>query len=358
VGHLALRRWLLLLVWCACSDGGEGQPDAGPTIPYAKLSDYGFFQGNGASQTPRAGVVPFAVNAPLFADFAAKHRFIVLPPGGKITYADTEKWVFPVGTIIVKTFSFVHDMRDPSLGERLIETRLLVHATEGWTPYVYVWNDEQTEATLFNVGARVPVSWVDEQGNPQANEYRVPNTNQCLDCHGVRGTTNLLGLRTRQMNHLFDYGAGPENQIDHMVSLAMFDGDVPPSAERQTFPDPYDPQAGTVEMRARAWLEANCSHCHRPGGGAGSTGLYLFSDVTVPHDYGVCKIPNAAGAGSGGRPFDIVPGTPDESVMTFRIASVIPGIKMPEEPILLVDQKGVDLITAWIASMSPVVCTQ
>ncbi len=353
-----MTRSLLVCALAACGST-EATPDAGPgEIPYAKLSDYGFFQGNGASQQPTAGVVPFEVNAPLFSDFAAKHRFIVLPPGGKIAYSDTEKWVFPKGTIIVKTFAFQHDLRNPSLGERIIETRLLVNRDAGWTPYVYLWNDAQTqtEATLFAVGARVDVSWVDESGAPQSNEYRVPNTNQCLDCHGIVGQTNIIGLRTRQQNRLHDYGSGPENQIDHMVALAMFDGAVPPAAQRQTLPDPYDAGSGTLETRARAWLEANCSHCHRPGGGAGSTNLYLFSDVTNPIDYGVCRVPNAAGEGSGGRSFDIVPGMPDASVMTFRIASVVPGIKMPEEPILLVDQKGVDLITQWIAAMPVQTC--
>jgi hypothetical protein len=79
-------------------------------------------------------------------------------------------------------------------------------------------------------------------------------------------------------------------------------------------------------------------------------------DVTTPIDYGICRIPNAAGAGAGGRRFDIVPGAPDESVMTFRIASTVPGIKMPEMPVQLVDQRGVDLITAWIAAMPATGC--
>ena len=70
----------------------------------------------------------------------------------------------------------------------------------------------------------------------------------------------------------------------------------------------------------------------------------------------MCRIPNAAGPGAGGRPVDIMPGHPEQSVMPFRIASTVPGIKMPEIPIQLVDQRGLDLITAWIAAM-PGSCT-
>ena len=37
-----------------------------------------------------------------------------------------EPFDFPVGAIIAKTFSFAHDLRDLTLGEDVIETRLLV----------------------------------------------------------------------------------------------------------------------------------------------------------------------------------------------------------------------------------------
>jgi hypothetical protein len=44
----------------------------------------------------------------------------------------------------------------------------------------------------------------------------------------------------------------------------------------------------------------------------------------------VGKAPVAAGKGSGGLLYDIVPGKPDESILQFRIESVHPGIMMPE----------------------------
>ena len=34
---------------------------------------------------------------------------------------------FPVGTVIAKTFAYPRDVRDPSQGRRLIETRILKH---------------------------------------------------------------------------------------------------------------------------------------------------------------------------------------------------------------------------------------
>ena len=59
----------------------------------------------------------------------------------------------------------------------------------------------------------------------------------------------------------------------------------------------------------------------------------------------------AAGLGSGGRSFDIVPGQPDQSILTYRIASIDPGVMMPELGKRLVHEEGVALIRQWIAAM-------
>ena len=58
----------------------------------------------------------------------------------------------------------------------------------------------------------------------------------------------------------------------------------------------------------------------------------------------------------GGRQFDIVAGHPESSVLSYRIASTEAGIKMPAIPILLVDQKGVDAVNAWIQSLPSAPC--
>ena len=134
-----------------------------------------------------------------------------------------------------------------------------------------------------------------------------------------------------------------------MAGLAMFDQTPPAAGQRAALADPYGTAA--VEPRARAWLEANCSHCHNPNGFASSTHLYLTTDVTTPVDLGVCRPPNAAGPGSGGRLYDVVPGHPELSVMTFRISATMAGLKMPPIPIQLVDQGGADVVAQWITGL-------
>lgn len=103
--------------------------------------------------------------------------------------------------------------------------------------------------------------------------------------------------------------------------------------------------------RARAWLEINCASCHNPRGPARTSGLFLEYDQLEPTALGVCKPPVAAGRGSGGRAYGIVPGDPDASILTFRIESTELDIKMPELGRNLVDAEGVALIRAWIAAM-------
>ncbi len=320
------------------------------------LSEWGFFA-DGPAQVPAEGVIPYDVNAPLFSDHTLKHRFFRLPEGARVTYDDTGRWVFPEGAVLVKTFSYPRDARDPSLGERLLETRLLVRTAGAYTVHTFVWNEAQTDAEHVVAGARIPVSWIDAGGVEQSLEYRVPNTNQCLGCHGGSeyGVTDVLGPRTRQLNRLRDFGDGPVNQIDHFDALGLLDRTPPPAGARETLPEPFSDLA-PLEARARAYLEANCAHCHYEDGAAGSSGLHLGLEVEQPGALGVCKVPFAAGEGTGGHLYDIVPGRPEESILVFRMRSVDPNIKMPELPAQLADTAGADLVAAWIDAMTPEGC--
>ena len=107
----------------------------------------------------------------------------------------------------------------------------------------------------------------------------------------------------------------------------------------------------SISERARSWLHVNCAHCHNPLGSARTSGLDLRSSQMNPAKYGVHKIPVAAGHGSGGRSFDIVPGKPDESILLYRIESDDPGIAMPSVGKSLVPVEAAALIRAWIEQL-------
>ena len=108
-----------------------------------KLSYYGLFD-DIATQQPAAGVTPYELETPLFSDYTTKHRFLALPPGLTATWSDRDAFDLPVGTVLVKTFSYLADRRDPSSHETKLETRLLIHGSEGWhgASYVYAGADE------------------------------------------------------------------------------------------------------------------------------------------------------------------------------------------------------------------------
>jgi hypothetical protein len=112
-----------------------------------------------------------------------------------------------------------------------------------------------------------------------------------------------------------------------------------------------NPSSGSLNARARAYLDINCGHCHRPGGPGKNSGLDLTVFAANEHSLGVGKSPVAAGAGSGGLRYDIVPGEPDRSILIFRMRSNNPGIMMPELGRSMIHHEGIDLIEEWIKSM-------
>lgn len=341
--------------------GSDEQPieqvkPKGP-LPYETLSEYEFFTGKLTDLSPAANVVPYDVASPLWSDGAGKARFIVLPEGQKIGFHEGEDWEFPEGTIIIKSFFFPLDRREPEGVRRHIETRLLVRdssVAEGWTGHVYFWNDEQTEAIRVIAGKKVTIDSIDENGKDFSQTYLVPNTNQCKNCHTRDDVYRALGVTTHQVNRDINVGGEVKNQIDYLAERGLFSTAPPAPSGLPAFADPSG--AAPLEERARGYLHANCSHCHRPGGGGGSTGLELVAWETEPTKLGICKGPVAAGSGTGMHLFDVVPGKPEESIMIFRMNSIDPDIKMPEIPNLLPDTKGVELISQWIQSLSPAGC--
>lgn len=315
-----------------------------------KLTDYGFFDGNPANQRPVAGVVPYALNTPLFTDYAEKLRFVKLPAGQPVAYNDTAVLAFPVGTTLIKTFYYPADFRDPSKGRRLIETRLLVHQPEGWKALDYVWNDEQTDAFLEVAGDTKMVSYIDQDGKSHQQAYVIPNLNQCKGCHNRNELMTPIGPSVRQLNGELGYGQSKENQLVHWKQTAMLTG-MPPLVNCPKAPVWNDTKTGSLNDRARIWLDINCAHCHNPKGPAMTSGLNLSVSATDPTAIGLLKTPVAAGRGSGGRSYDIVPGKPDESILIYRLHSTDPGVMMPELGRKTVHAESLELLRAWITAM-------
>ena len=235
-------------------------------------------------------------------------------------------------------------------GRRLIETRILKREPDGWVGLPYIWNDAQTEATLDVAGDTVNVSWIHTDGRTRTNNYIIPNANQCKGCHKSGEMMLPIGPKARHLNRDFAYRDGTENQLAHWSRLGALAGAPTPSAApRLAVWD--DPKSGTLDARARAWLEINCAHCHNPEGPARNSGLDLLASQHNPTSFGVNKPPVAAGIGSGGLALRHRPRPARQSILAYRIASTHPGIMMPELGKRLVHEEGVALVRQWIAAM-------
>jgi uncharacterized repeat protein (TIGR03806 family) len=323
-----------------------------PTQPFCELlSSYRFFVGDAAEQQPNEGVLPFDLNTPLFSDFALKHRFVWMPEGTSATYHGRDSFTFPVGTVIIKTFAYPASFQDPESAQHLIETRLIVRRASGWDPITYVWNQPQSEARRRIIGASVPVSWIDIDGATQQINYQVPNTNQCKECHEEHsGVFGPLGPKARNLNKTYPYADGEENQLTRWTAMGYLQGAPDPSvAPRAAVFD--DPTTGSVEFRARTYLDVNCGNCHNTSGLARTSGLYLDIGEDDPAELGICKPPVAAGQGSGGRKVDIFPGRPDESILVYRMESTKPGEAMPELGRQTVHTDALAVIREWIEAI-------
>ena len=291
----------------------------GPALP-AVLSETGCVDPTDPAQ-PAAGLIAYGVNAPLWSDGVLKDRYIGLPDGEQVTVGADGDLDLPAGTVAVKVF------RDVT-GRRL-ETRLMVrHDDGGWAGYTYVWRDDQSDADL-TVGSV----------NVDTADWQVPSRSQCLSCHTV-AAGGSLGLELAQLNGEFRYATTGRtaNQIATWNHLGLFAGEPVRASEWRPLSD--DP--------ARGYLHSNCSNCHRPGTQVPSAMDLRFS--TLLADMGVCDTaPTAATEDLQVRL--LVPGEPGLSLLSLRPRDLGTS-RMPPLATRLVDNVSMDLVDAWIQSVT------
>jgi uncharacterized repeat protein (TIGR03806 family) len=296
--------------------------------PAASLSATGCVQPSAPWQ-PIAAAVPYAVNAELWSDGLNKQRWMILPDGGTISATGNGDWTFPLGTVLVKQFSS---------GARRIETRLLVRHVEDedWAGYTYIWNSAQSDATLQLAGENIDLG----DGGPA---WRVPSSAECLNCHTV-AKGRSLGLETRQLNRTFTYPSGvTANQLSTLANIGLLGSSFLEPRSFAAFPHPFD-ATQPVGARARAYLHANCSHCH-PAAGSSPNFLYDTS-LAAMNVCGVAPSPAITGASS-----LVVPGNATQSGLNIRMKS-LGSIRMPKLGSARVDSAATAVIDSWANGLS------
>lgn len=315
-----------------------------------KLSDYGFFEGKLAKLQPSNQVYPYAINTPLFSNYAQKERFIYLPKGKQMDFNPNGPLDFADGAILIKNFYYPKDERNPIAGRRIIETRLLIKEKGEWNPLNYLWDEAQTEATINYVGNKTTVNWITKEGKSKEVDYVVPNLNQCKNCHNADNEIVPIGVTAAQLNQRYKSLQESINQLDYFKEVGILKG-MSSAKNQDKMPVWNNVLSGSVEERAKAYLDANCAHCHSTKGSAKNSGLYLNYHEKDQRKRGVYKPPIAAGKGSGDHQYGIVPGKPGESIFMYRIKSNDPAIRMPEIGRSVVHQEGVDLLDQYIKGL-------
>lgn len=222
------------------------------------LSQTGCFEPADITQAV-TDLIPFEPAAHLWSDAAEKRRWFTLPNDALVTLDADGDFVWPDGSVLVKEFS---------LGGKIVETRFLVKQRENgrWAGYSYAWNEAQTDAELVGDTGRAQPWPVPTLENPDATQaWQYPGRGQCFHCHtDIAGTA--LGLEASQLNHamLYEVTGRAANQMDTLAHIGVVDTALspPPYADLAYIAD----ATRSVEDRARSYLHANCSGCHRPDG--------------------------------------------------------------------------------------------
>ena len=311
-----------------------------------KLSDFAFFKDIHA-QIPADGVVPYELISSLFSDYSYKQRWVYIPESKKASFRKDEVFDFPVGSALIKTFYYPIDERNLSLGKKLMETRLLLRQQNGWEAVSYAWNEDQDEAIIKKAGKTILTDWIDFKGDSRSVRYRVPNKNQCKECHAKNDAVMPIGPKARNLNKIYDYQDESINQLTKWMKLEYIDSI---QTDLNT-PVDWKDDTYSLDERVRSYLDINCGHCHISSGGANSTGLYLDLTETRPTHLGINKKPVATGRGSGGYEFSISPGKAEESILLHRMISTDPGVMMPESGRSLTHIEAIELIREWITVM-------
>lgn len=309
------------------------------------LSQTGAFKDT-RTLTPSDGLIAYEIRVPFWSDGASKVRWVSVPKE-KIGFSPTDDWTFPSGSVFVKTFELPVDDANPAVKRRL-ETRLLVRDGAGGVyGVVYKWRADNSDADLLSssLTEKIPIRTAD--GKTRYQTWYYPARKDCLQCHNAH-TSGVLGVKARQMNRDITYPSGvTDNELRTWNHLGLFSAKLN-EADLPNLPSLalLDDTTRSIEDRARSYLDANCSQCHRPGVTAANfdarydtpLGRQGLVDGPVLIDERI------------DRSRVIAPNDIWRSI-AFRRVNTNGDIRMPPVARETIDPQGVQLLRQWIGSL-------
>jgi uncharacterized repeat protein (TIGR03806 family) len=322
-----------------------GMPQTADGKIPALLSQTGAFKDT-RNLVPGDGLIPYDLVVSFWSDGASKQRWISVPKE-KIGFAATGEWTFPAGLVLVKTFELPVDAADPGKKRRL-ETRLLVRDSSGGVyGVVYKWRPDNSDADLLNSSLTEDIPIKSADGTTHTQTWYYPSRKNCLECHNARAG-GVLGVKTRQMNHDFTYPSGvTDNELRTWNHLGLFtpgfaEADLSKFARLAA----ADDTTRSLEDRARSYLDANCSQCHRPGG----TVANFDARYDTPLDQQGIVDGHVLIDERIDRSRVIAPNDIWRSIAFLRV-NTVGEIRMPPLARETIDEKGVALLQQWITSL-------
>jgi mono/diheme cytochrome c family protein len=259
------------------------------------------------------GVISYAPTYPLWSDNAKKMRYIRVPRGMSVKFDKAaQTFKLPPNTRFYKTF--LKQVTDESghVAYRKIETRVIVARDDTTLPDgstqqnalygTYVWNDDETQATLLNTPLRNGKPFADrlfsyvtdEQKAAQiaatnpanlqsalnragvTRHYALPGAERCVQCHmGSPSADFILGFTPLQVvrrqsgeGGTYEPAVGDElTQLQRLIDYGVITGvsspaDILPLERSEGRRTPRNQQ----ELAAQAYMVGNCAHCHNPRG--------------------------------------------------------------------------------------------
>lgn len=374
-----------------------------------QFSKTGFY-GNMTSKTVTSEAVAFDVNTPLWSDNAQKARWILLKPNSaKIKFDPNQDYFeYPDGAVFVKLF--MHDTIPGDTTTRIYwETRLLVNKKiadtlseeplevvihDKWYPFSYKWKRDGSDADLVSSDGESTSLVLTVNGQKTFRKWNFPAANDCDRCHRQYGSATqgrtVLGFFPAQINRKTATNAGL-NQIRNLFEKNILTWDKPNPTEAELAAMPkwarIDDTTASLDLRAKAYIAANCSGCHGSRGiptGALEHGrpelnydfiktenkAYVWTEdlrkiSSIQYD----SLPYATNAAGDTIPAGVVvPGHPEISTILFRMSkrnrlpptaedaysSSLVTEQMPPLGVFEVDTIATRWIRKWIAEMPPV----
>lgn len=324
--------------------------------PVTPLSQLGLFT-NLTTLAITNGFHPYTVNSPLWSDGAVKQRWIAVPNDGshdtaaeQIIFSPTNEWKFPPGTVLVKQFDLPVNETNSSITQR-VETRLLVTDQSGGIyGLTYKWRTNGLDADLLTTGTNADYIIQGASGIVHTQTWSFPSRQDCLVCHNANAGY-VLGVKTHQLNCPTTYPETgvTDNQLralGHIGLLGTNYNEALLGSYLRSFA--VTNTAVSLETRARSYIDANCSQCHRPNGNAQA---YFDARFTTPlAQQGLIQGPTYSFITDYSDRV-IVPKDLPHSLLYNRVGRV-GQFQMPPLAKNVVDTNAVQTIAEWINSLA------